>query len=720
MNGKLLFFSWIFTLGVLLVLTEADGLSTDAFLTTFNYSVRSPSFNVSNYTDFMSDDDGNGLPERLSINISFAAIPGTYSIFTDLVVNNSLITSSANVSIPSAAKAMLNYSTKNFEGTRFNYTIRIYDTNASLKFREAGIVTNSYASYQLGYNIINISDAAANTSLILNVTLNVTSSFALDATAFLRYNSSTLTSSVQGNVTPNIAVLSFAFDNESIKKTHYIGNYTFYQLKLNSKAYAFNYSTRVYDYRNFAQSAFIYNATDTGIDADANGLLDALRLNFSISSIDTNTYKLEITVYDLYFRYIKQITKSQTLNPGTNYLVIDVNGTDIYKRKLTGPYLVYPKLKLNAAVLDAPPRYVTAQYNFTQFEKSDSPELYVLINTSKDHLYGRRNATVNVTIGNNGSIRGYNLFLDVFDNYSLSQTFFISTLFVNNTKTYMFNFTNMSDRTFTAIVDLQNVIEEANESDNSQQALLKVNKAPLVAGNPSYNPNVTSGTSFNFSINYSDDDNVSIRWFVDGNMLAINSSNYTFTGQTAGNFSVLVNISDGFLSNTTAWNVTVTAAVQSASATQSSTSTGSIDSSSGGDGALSIACNKNIVCAAWSACQQGKQTRTCKITKACNVSVATEQNCNESGRVSDTASAMDLAAATPSVQQANSPPAFLLSDTGIIQNEYVAAREQKTSVLTGAAILGTISKLNKPIVLLSSLAVFLLIAWGFYWFYNKP
>lgn len=655
----------------------AWALTPDSFLAGLNYSVRQASFNVSNYTDAMSDTDSNGVNDTLSLSITFNSTPGNYSIFTDLHVNGSMLTASANRTAGNPNTLVLNYSTSALQGQRFNYTIRAYDANLSLKYREKGILTNSYNNYQLAYTIVNLTDInQGNTTLLIIATLNVTNTFQADATAYLKHNSTTLTARSAPNLSAGLQLLSFAFNNETIKNTHYIGNFTLTRLRINGRQYNLNYATSKYDYRDFARSSYIYNATERTIDADNDNLFDALRLNTSVYTNASGNYKLQVNVYDLYFNYIKQITKSQSLDNGLQYITVDINGTDFYKRKLTGPYLVYLKLKQGSTVIDELPRHTTAAYNFTQFEPSESPELFVTINVTGDHLYGRRNASVNVTITNNGTIRAYNIFLDVFDNYSFSQTLFISTILVNGSKTFAFNFSNINDTLFTAIADLQNVVEEQNESDNSLEQPLKINRAPSIGKAPSSNPNITTGEQQLFSINYSDDDNVTISWILNGSLAATNRSNYTFIGNltNAGSYTILVNVSDGYLSNHSSWNLTVAEASQESSPSTGGGSAGTAGSSgSSGDGG----CIPNYLCSEWSACINGKQSRKCAIIQGCSQQIAAERNCTAEGNhapvfilsgntIENEAASIAESAAAPAANQASRAPAI----SGAVVSEY--------------------------------------------------
>ena len=685
--------------------TDTNALSAEEFLASLNYSIRFISLNVTNYTDFMSDLDGNSINDTFSINITFNSSTGNYTIYTDLNVNNSIIINSVNRTSFNPNIIVINYSTKTFEGSRFNYSIRIYDSNLSLKYRETGILTNIYNNYQLAYKIINISDSNFdNNSIFINITLNITDNISIDSTVYLRHNKTSITARKADNLTIGLKDLGFIFDNGTIKDTHYIGNFTLYQLKINGKSYSFNYSTRLYDYRDFAKTSYVYNATDIGIDLDNNGLYDILRLNFSINILSDDTYKLQITIYDLYFNYIKQITKSQPFNQGINYFVIDVNGTDIYKRKLTGPYLVYPRLKIGNIIIDSPNRHITKQYNFTQFEKSQSPELFVNISTSNYHLFGIRNTSINITIGNNGSTRAYNLFLDVFDNYSFSQTFFISTLFVNSTKIYSFNFSNISDLSFTAIADLNNIIEEINESDNSLEKIIKVNRAPSITGiTPSNNPNITENEQKLFSINYSDDDNISFTWLLNGSFKLSNSTNYTFIGNlsNAGTYNVTVNISDGYLHNSSSWLLTVIDFEPSTSLAPSASSTAST-----ADGGCIII----YKCTDWQLCINGKQTRSCNVTRDCGIKIATERACVSSSELSGTESSE------------NSAPVFVLSNGNrIVENEniegsIIAPQKTSSQSITGAFALENLTKPDTLAIIISGIAV---LGIGFYLIYIK-
>ncbi|MFH0868415.1 MAG: CARDB domain-containing protein [Candidatus Woesearchaeota archaeon] len=418
----------------------------------------------------MVDKDENNINDTLIIELTTNGNSGTYLISIDLYDKN-VIKNETNKTLSSGAnKFNITFSTDFFTKNKFNYTIKVYEENYSLKYSKENIETQFYNNYETTVNIVNISDKSINNRLQLNFTINFTKNNTYEIIAYLGYNNSIIFSKINQNVNAGVNNILMNFNNETIKNTHYIGKFNLTSLKLNNKIIKTDYLTNLYDYKDFAQTSYFAGFSDYGFDLNNNNLFDFLKLNTTLEIKNNDSYKVDLALYDLFSNFIAQENKTQALTTGTNNFIIDISGTKVYNNKLSGPFILkYAKLMKNNDIIDQVNDFYTTQaYNYTNFEKPDLPDLNVSIDASEDYFENNvtYNITFNVTVKNIGNKAAYNIFLEIFDNYTYSRNESLSILSSGDSVKYTTEIINISDIELNAIVDFDNFIEESNESNN--------------------------------------------------------------------------------------------------------------------------------------------------------------------------------------------------------------------------------------------------------------
>ncbi len=140
------------------------------------------------------------------------------------------------------------------------------------------------------------------------------------------------------------------------------------------------------------------------------------------------------------------------------------------------------------------------------------------------------------------------------NNDSYTITFDTTTVEDSTTARIFANATNsngsMLDKTSEVSVDIDNI------PDN--------NPPSIDSFSPNSNPTVTiseEGTTitYKFKINKSDldKDNLTTAWYLDDQLVKNNSDEYTFSGNTTGNHTIKVTVSDGISSKTKEWTLTL-------------------------------------------------------------------------------------------------------------------------------------------------------------------
>ena len=356
----------------ILLVPSAASITLQDLISFFSFDFFTAAINVTNYNDFMIDQDNNGINDTLILELTVDGNSGNYLIVVDLH-DNYIITNETNKSLAAGInKFNISFSTGFLAKNKFNYTIKIYGGDYSLKYSKENIETNNYANYEEGVEIISISDKAINNiSLSLNLTVNFTKANDYEIISYLEYNGSKIFSKINQLINPGVSSLIMNFGNETIKNTHYIGKFNLTSVRINNKVIKTSYTTNIYDYRDFAHTSYISGFSDYGFDADNNKVYDLLRLNATLEIKNDGTYNVEAALYDLFGNFIGKTDKTEFFNAGNHNAILNYNGTGIYEKKLNGPFVLkYAKLLRNNNATDqVTDFYITENYNYINFEK---------------------------------------------------------------------------------------------------------------------------------------------------------------------------------------------------------------------------------------------------------------------------------------------------------------------------------------------------------------
>ncbi|MBD3319220.1 hypothetical protein GF342_04900 [Candidatus Woesearchaeota archaeon] len=215
-----------------------------------------------------------------------------------------------------------------------------------------------------------------------------------------------------------------------------------------------------------------------------------------------------------------------------------------------------------------------------------------------------------------------------------------SSLFVINPSTGLINVTFNASQVGNYSINITvSDIFSATDSQVFYLEILPPNTAPVItAFTPNGSATIAEGSSQVFTINKTDAENASLTttWYVNGavQQTTVDGAPYlqdSFTYATgcssSGAYTVMVQVSDGVLSDSQSWNLTVT----------ESCSTGG---GGGGGGRyrppvkpltnVTVECTESWTCTGWSACDGSQQVRNCTDVNACGTigdRPATERSC---------------------------------------------------------------------------------------------
>ncbi|MDP3765111.1 MAG: CARDB domain-containing protein [Nanoarchaeota archaeon] len=544
----------------LVLIPLAYSISVKDLITRYSFSTVTAQINVTNHMDFMIDKNNNEINDTLVFELTTNNTAGTFIFVINLFDKNGILTNETNKTLSSGLnKINITFSSFLFSQNQFNYSIKIYNSSHSLKYRKDDIPTKNHSNYEEGFRIINITDIKINKTLRTNVTLTYPKNETHITTLFLRYNDSFISSKESKSIKSTTNYLIFNFDNETMKRTHHIGNFTISSLKIGRKTIKTDFITGFYDFRDFAASSYIFNFTDNGTDATNNKKFGILQINVSTQMMQDNNYSITLALYDLFDNLIEIKNISTFLNAGRNTVSFNINGSRIYEKKLNGPFIIkYAELFMNGSLIDKiSDAHTTANYNFNDFDSPNLPDLNVNISVSDNYHYGISNVTINFTFGNAGNTHAFNIFTEIFDNKTLSLSNKTNVLNINSRITYQINFTNISDFEISAIADLQDLIEESNESNNAKRLIIRLNKRPTLASPSNITVNETDKILINLSASDANGDNLSFSINLSKLSNESNIFQWNTTTTESGNYTSIAVVSDGYLNDTALFKIVV-------------------------------------------------------------------------------------------------------------------------------------------------------------------
>src|SRR3989344_8902378 len=468
-NIKLMFVYLI----LIVIVPTVHSLSLQELIDSYNFGYNDGTLNINQFSDYMSDSNSNGQNDTLIINITVnSTYTAFFEVYFDLAEESGTLSSKINQSISSGiSNVNISFDTRLLNKNKYNYSVRIYNTTNILVFSKYSIETSTYSEFENGTNINSITDENVNGNYIrINLTLNVSQNQDTNITAYLKFNETIISATKPVTLSSGTQIVSLDFDNETIKSTHYNGNFTLDSVSIGKKLIKPSYSTSTYNYEDFAKTSYFRNYSSAGIDTNTNNLSEFLEVNFTVAVKNANTYEIQAEIYDQFNNFVKNLSASQSLSVGNQTVSIRINGSDIYSTKISGPYLLsVARLIENGNITDKQfePHTIT-NLTYTDFERPPLPDLKLNMTVIFNQTTNQSNVTIK--LNNTGESTAFNVFLDVFNNETFSVTNSTVILNINESQIYNFIVTNVSNATlFTAIADFDNLVDERNESNNIMQ-----------------------------------------------------------------------------------------------------------------------------------------------------------------------------------------------------------------------------------------------------------
>ena len=455
---KILAFAFLF----LLTISLTQALTIQELISSYSFDYYGEEVDVTNISDSL-------ISNTPSFNINIAnATVGTYTSYIDLEDVGGVVSGESIDSLTSSGGIIqVNISTYQLSGAdQFNYTLRIYDSNDSLVYRQGNLTTGIYSSYDSGYGVLDVVDSNVNNDYIkLNVSLNPSVASTENVSVFLEYGDEFISVTSEESLSSGVNYVILEVDNETIKSTHYNGSYNVTGVLVGEKLIVLNLTTSVYDYEDFAKSSYLKFYNSSFADSDSDNLTDYLEFNFSIEVKDAGSYRVLADIYDLYGQYLVSVNESDSLAVGERIISAQVNGSLLYSLGVNGPYLIsVARLLLDEEEIGLERNaHITNITSYYDFERPPLPNLEISMNSS----FNGKDNIVDVVIENVGTAVAFNVVVDLFDVGDYEKQFVTSRLNVSEEYSFQIVMNESFDgEMLVGVVDFNDLIDEENESNN--------------------------------------------------------------------------------------------------------------------------------------------------------------------------------------------------------------------------------------------------------------
>src|SRR3989338_2306588 len=246
-------------IAIFFLLISLTSATIEDLINSYTYDFYNGTINATSEKDYMIDKDSDNKNDTLIINITTDATSGAYKFIVEIIDENKvLINNTEKTLAASDNSADVNFPSELLAKQKFNYSIRINDNDNNLVFRKFNIESHVYKNYETGTNVTRVTDNNINNdSIRISLAIDSSKSGNANITVALAYNSSSISKTQEKGLSIGVQNVSIDFGNETIKSTHYNGNFTIDAIIVGNRIFEFNQSTSIYNYEDFAKTSYI-------------------------------------------------------------------------------------------------------------------------------------------------------------------------------------------------------------------------------------------------------------------------------------------------------------------------------------------------------------------------------------------------------------------------------------------------------------------------------
>ena len=441
--------------------------SLNELINSYDYDFISEKINITSIQDIMIDTNSNQINDTLYI--SFIANMSNQSYIAIVIIDDeSLMT---NYTYLTQTSNNISFPTYLLTNDKFNYTIEIRDDTYSLLYRKTNLVSKTYTNYEKGFQIKNISDNSnMNNSIELTILLeNISIYQTMPVFIELLYEDNSILITNNVTLSTQNQTIIIPISNDTIKHTHHIGNYTITSLTIGQKKLPINYTTKNYDYENFAKTSYIKSVNHSFTDENNNSFYDMIQVSINTNIKSAGNYTLEFTLIDNNY-FNMQYNKTAYFAQGNQEIIFNITPEIFYRNKLDGPYYLKSfQLVRESNLTDyLKNTYETIDISYMEFEKPALAD--ITLEFSPSYYQANNSTSLNLNITNIGTYPAFNIKVEIFGANGYSYAKIIPKLDINESyEIITLDTYGIDGSLYTVIVDLKNEIDELDESNNIMQ-----------------------------------------------------------------------------------------------------------------------------------------------------------------------------------------------------------------------------------------------------------
>ncbi|MBI2139460.1 hypothetical protein HYU14_00935 [Candidatus Woesearchaeota archaeon] len=451
-------------------------LSLPDLLSSYDFSYTGPEMNITNFTVGANDTEGNASYEQLLIHILTNNQAGNYSFTGDLYKDGRWITTvtefysiqsgSNNVTLAYEA-TLLTDGAYNLSLTVQKDFLTVYQRqNAhSFDYDSADFVQPAFSASADSFGLLDTNANGRAEFLQVNGTINTTLTGDFNLSMQIKGGNSSLGTKKLVSLAAGQNSFSVSINGSQLKKLR-LENGTVYQLIIRDGVnYLFELGLNTsygLDELEAGQTLFADSFEEGTADLNGNNQTDLLEFNISLLVEGAGNYNISFDLVDPFNGFVLSEKKSFSLASGLQKAAFPVNGTMVFLSKLNGPYKIKSLLleQGNITLDAAGEAYTTKPYTFADFEQP--PFADIAVNNP------RTNAThITFEASNGGDANAFSFSVAAFSsNLTQLDEHIIDILAPGESKSISLKANSSQDSSFFIIADFDNLVDEANETNN--------------------------------------------------------------------------------------------------------------------------------------------------------------------------------------------------------------------------------------------------------------
>jgi PKD repeat protein len=460
-----------------------SSLTLDELLSSYNWNVNNA--NIVNSVSYSNiDSDSNGKFDTIAFNIAVTA-NGNLK-FTGFLGEQSY---KSQKSVSGTDTLQLNFSSSDFSEGDYNFSFKIFNSSNTLLVDAHNNVSYHFDSalHEPAKVIPSLTAIAAQHTDSDTLYELLACSFQFDTNKSGTYSAALYLSNSADDIiiakkdislAEGISSQDISFSSKDIKQAGFNGTLTLDAIQIEgakfNKIFILNNQTAINSENFDPESAVITgNFNDRGIDLNSNTLYDVLELNFSADFNQSSTYSIIGSVDDYYGQHVLDFNQTQYYAAGAQKISIRLNGTEFGESKISGPYKVsFIKIVQNTNTLDtvSNPYTITGSAYYTDFDSAPLADLKVKFYEIRN--LGNGYSSVKVRVENSGQKFALKANVELYDNRT-DMLGSGSAYFLTPASYKILEFPRIytaDTDTLTAFVDIFDIVEESNETNNMDKA----------------------------------------------------------------------------------------------------------------------------------------------------------------------------------------------------------------------------------------------------------